>query len=1708
MKYITIVLLLFLGGGLLQAQDVQQLIEEATELATQAEELVEAGEYEAAARKYLEAAKKFEEAGMPAQAAAEYIKAGANFDNAAEENRRAGRELEAGALYREAADAYGKGAAADDSDNDEAASAAKETAENNAKAVDDKVLRGYERVDEDSQPPGVPCDPGGTRTFSVEMDLESLKIFDDFKIDTVPTDKDDWEEADEQEFDEEYNKEKAEELEELKRTKRVQHIIDSLIDMEVSGLVEHDWNKHDYQFCLFECNDPGEKCYISWKIRRKDFEETSLRYVTNWSYVFEEDDKQNTVEVEMDVHIRIKVILYFEVTCACLDIPAQAYVEPGWDPYWSSMDLTEPRMKVPIVLAVPPPRGGVPIWIPITGGAAAVATAVYFIVRDGEPDDPGDTPLVARDDVVDVPCDGAASINVLTNDSGDGLNLLNVTGVSGAQVTWTADGNVTIEDVTTTSDFSFEVSVGDQYGQEATSTVSVNVSSPEVRAVNDEFETPFETPLTANVLTNDIGGSLIVTDHTVASEGVLTIDASGNLDFIPPDDFEGTVSANYMIEGPCGKMSEATVSIIVNGPDCSFTASVTTTPANCGAQDGTGTVEVDPAGDYTYDWSNGQTGNPVDLGAGDYMVTVTSSDGNCVEVLDLTVDELPPDFVAQLTVTNATCGQSDGMIEAEVTPDGNYQYEWSGGQTTSSISGVPAGQYSVTITIDGTDCALVFDAEVAEEPPGLEVTFSVTDANCGMADGSIEATVIPDDNYTFEWSNGATGNPITDVPPGQYTLTVTLAGTMCSGEFVTEVGDTPASFTGTISFIEPHCGVDDGAVTVDVLPDGDYTYAWSNGSNQPVIEDIGQGDYCVTVTDALGCSVEVCETVTAQPAEYISQIQTIPGNCIGEGSDVILTLMTPGAGPMEIVANGPDGTHMITAPPGVVMLSSYFTVLPGAWSVVVRDQGIDPDCNDQDNANVEDNSSISAMDDAYETVTNQMVSGNVLTNDSGVQLKVISNTDPGSGTLTINEDGSFDYEPAADFEGEVTFEYTVMDACGNTTTATVTIVVNSVTCTFTVSFDVVDANCGVENGSITPTPDPPGVYTYDWSNGSTDPTLLDVPSGEYNVTVTSQDLNCDKEFVVEILEEDNSYLQDSNAEPGNCIGDGEIEISITTPGSGPITVEVDGPGGLQSIELPPGTHQLSNFFDIASGNYILTIYDNGAGPDCAEIVDIIVDDDTPDLIANDDAYITQAGVSVSDDFTANDDGLNIEVTDVFGVTGGDVTWDPTGSFTFDPEPGFVGEASFFYSIIDACGNVAEAEVTITVEAVICDFILNFNITNANCGLEDGVATTTIDPPGNYSYQWSDGSTTADLVGVPPGDYGLTVTDNDLGCDLEFSTTIGEDPSDYISDVQVIQPSCTDDGDIVFTVSTPGTGAIEMDVTHPNGTLNTVVPEGQVVLSDYIAITPGDFTITITEVAAGVDCSNSFDVTLDPPPPGPTIAVEAVFPPSSPTADDGSIVVAITSPSTGPYTILLDDIDIGTTADVVFTVDGLGAGFYNIQIVDANGCVSNILNVEVPISSPGLQLGVVGLYVDPARYADHNVEQPATLDGLPMVGSAVEIIVPYSVLGHGLRADVRIGQYVQLQNNGRARRTVASLDQMAQIARSRLGPVIIDFTAGVGLDLISYGGQAVATSPHWAGKLRIENKLATNLTAGFNLEIAGWDRFYLPTITFGVYSTMK
>jgi hypothetical protein len=235
----------------------------------------------------------------------------------------------------------------------------------------------------------------------------------------------------------------------------------------------------------------------------------------------------------------------------------------------------------------------------------------------------------------------------------------------------------------------------------------------------------------------------------------------------------GTYTVTATDAGGCTKSSSVTIT-----QPTAVSATVTNTNVTCNG--GTnGSLVVTATGGtapYTYAWNNGRTSaTNTGLAAGTYTVTVTST-GGCTITRSGTVTQ-PSAVTATLSSVSVTCnGGNTGS--ANVTATGGtapYTYSWNTGASTSTISGLSAGTYIVTVR-DANGCISVFTGTV-NQPTQLTASGTVTQPSSAInTDGSIALTVNGGTSpYTFNWSNGANTPQLGNIGIGTYTVTITDA---------------------------------------------------------------------------------------------------------------------------------------------------------------------------------------------------------------------------------------------------------------------------------------------------------------------------------------------------------------------------------------------------------------------------------------------------------------------------------------------------------------------------------------------------------------------------------------------------------------------------------------------------------------------------------------------------------------------------------------------------------------------------------------------------------------------------------------------------------------------------------------------------------------------------------------------------------------------
>src|SRR6185436_17460578 len=128
-----------------------------------------------------------------------------------------------------------------------------------------------------------------------------------------------------------------------------------------------------------------------------------------------------------------------------------------------------------------------------------------------------------------------------------------------------------------------------------------------------------------------------------------------------------------------------------------------------------------------------------------------------------------------------------------------YTYNWSNGSVSQDLTNVPAGNYSVIVT-DANGCTISTSGVTITQPAAaLASTNSHVNVLCrNNTTGSINITVTGGTApYSYDWSNGANTEDISNISAGSYTVTITDNNGCTSASAAITVTQPAAILAGT-----------------------------------------------------------------------------------------------------------------------------------------------------------------------------------------------------------------------------------------------------------------------------------------------------------------------------------------------------------------------------------------------------------------------------------------------------------------------------------------------------------------------------------------------------------------------------------------------------------------------------------------------------------------------------------------------------------------------------------------------------------------------------------------------------------------------------------------------------------------------------------------------------------------------------------------------
>lgn len=957
-----------------------------------------------------------------------------------------------------------------------------------------------------------------------------------------------------------------------------------------------------------------------------------------------------------------------------------------------------------------------------------------------------------------------------------------------------------------------------------------------------------------------------------------------------------------------------TANIVVTEPSILTNVMNQTNPSTIGGTNGSATAN--PFGGlspFSYSWSNGGTTQTISgLSEGVYVVTITDMNG-CTKVDSVMLLEPPCNHIALSVVTsNVSCnGGSTGVALSVLTGAmAPITINWSNGQSGPTASGMPAGNYTVTIT-DANNCSL-FNTFTITQPSVLSTGASVNPISCnGILDGTVDLStsggVYP---YTYSWSNGTTNEDLINVGPNTYTVNISDFNGCATSLSVSFTN--PSALSTSYIVQQPTCifgsdGSIDFSVSGGILP---YTYNWSNGAITQDLSGIPAGGYSLLLNDANGCTtsspiiISVLETDSVIVASY-SVACSVPGSGVS-----LVTVVPSGGNPGIYQVSFDNGTTFQLA-------GDYTALLPNGitYNVVVKDV---TGCTSLSSFSIEVKPDVVISAVAFSTC---FALG---TTTTPVTITV---TGGDGGPYSISYDGGTTYQTAGTLSFNlpvgVAYNIIAIDSRG-CISATYNIIIPNVLiadANVTSNYSGVNVSCnGLTDGTASTTvTGGSGTYAYSWSTIpiQTTSNASGLGAGTYTVTVTDGN-GCTRTDIVTLTQP--VILTSSTAITSNYNGQ---NISCNNANNGVATVTSSGgtiPYSYSWSTFP--VQSTANATGLGASTYTVTTTDaNG----CTSTATVTL---TQPALFTSSTTVTSSYSGQNISCNGANDGT-AQVTPVGGTIPYSYSWSTTPAQT-SATANSLGASTYTVNTTDVNGCTSSATVTLTEPLVLASTAIastNYNGFNISCnGLSDGaIDLTTSGGTSPFSFVWNSGGLSEDLSSLTAGTYSVVITDAN-GCTSTSSVTLIQSDIviatiNVLSNYNGFGVSCFNNLD----------GTIDINVSGGTSTYTYLWSNGETT-QDVTSLPSGSYLVTVTD---GNNCSDTMTTILTQP-TAVTITVDSIsdyngFSVSCYNSSNGLISLT-TIGGVAPYNFLWNNSAI--TEDI----DSIPYGGYLITVTDANNCV--------------------------------------------------------------------------------------------------------------------------------------------------------------------------
>ncbi|MEZ5045169.1 MAG: SdrD B-like domain-containing protein [Saprospiraceae bacterium] len=878
------------------------------------------------------------------------------------------------------------------------------------------------------------------------------------------------------------------------------------------------------------------------------------------------------------------------------------------------------------------------------------------------------------------------------------------------------------------------------------------------------------------------------------------------------------------------------------------------TPASCmEVNDGLATASaqfgVQP---YSYRWDNGGQSQVIDeLAVGTYVVTVTDALG-CVDTASAWVQTA---LSLKATGSALLCGPgpNSSMSIQAVGGTAPYAYQWSTGQASSYMENLTAGTYEVTVT-DAKGCKMVETFDMAS----FDFSISVIPRNVlcyGDSTGSVVVQVSGGEPpYAFSWSNGDTTDVLNNLPAGTYAVTVMDANGCELGETVDLTEPPPLSLSMLKTDVNCNGEMSGSAMVIPAGGKPPYSYLWSNNGINDFIDHLVPGNYTVTVADANLCeqeiSVEIIEALPLQVAisHFSVDCEATSGTLTAEvsGGTAPYHYAWSTGDTLSTTTNLQAGSYQLTVTDANACTFEVVDITLGGDSPFEIAFEITP---------------ISCSDDPIGAITAQVLGGfspYTFSWSNGATSQSIENLSAGSYELTVTDANGCQQSAEATLSQTPALSAAITGkdiACFGQTNGQAEAVINSGTAPF----------------------------FYQWSNGRSGSTIVNLAAGTYTLSVTDN-VGCTDTTSI-LIQEPPILAVEAMATDISCSG--------AQDGSAAVTVS----GGVAPYQFAWGNGATTAMINnLSVGSYGVIINDHNH---CIAVASVNINEPPPLAISLIIEKIPCEG---------NADGL-IRSTVSGGTSPYTYLWN--NGDTSAVIDGLKGGLNYSLTVTDARGCQITADLFLEENPGLS---LQLDSQDILCfGQNNGALNSQISGgTGPFFYNWNTGNTSASLVNLSVGGYQLTVTDI-VGCSDTASAFIQE-PLPLVVLTSSTDISCSGAQDGQASVDVSG-GLAPYAFAWGNGDT----------LADINNLEAGSYGVIVSDANA---CIAAASINIAEP---PSLSISIVLEQTPCEGNADGRIRATGSGGTPGYTFLWN------TGDTSATIAGLTGGTYQVTLTDSSGC---------------------------------------------------------------------------------------------------------------------------------------------------------------------------